>query len=476
METGTSVRCRQSGAALLLMMLVVIVAAATILVTKLSRHSGNSTEAVATQTVLATAKNALLDFAVTHPDLVPGAALQLPCPDIDDSGGMPEGESHTLDCAEPGQTVIGRLPWRTLGIPALKDAAGECLWYVVSGEYKSAAATTSSMINADTNGQLQLFQLESALMIEGTTPDTRPVAMIIAPQKAMRGQSRQAVSQPEQQCSDDFLIASFLDSDTGSGISNAIVNPGIGLDQFVKSVGQNAEMNDRILTISRGELSDLTYNRHDFQVRIDLLTQALAKCVAAYGLSNPGGPDDRRLPWPASTSLGDYREDSEYDDVVGGILSGRLADAVDGSNAETGNPVDRLITDCSQDVVPEWDVELFGLWRNWKDHFFYYVAESFSPDSAAPNVCTDCITVNGSGQYAAVILFANRRLTAIGQIRNGPPLDVDTKVQVSNYLESANASSHPYTSGTTDLQSGSADASFNDILYCIDPLLTVAAC
>jgi len=93
-----------------------------------------------------------------------------------------------------------------------------------------------------------------------------------------------------------------------------------------------------------------------------------------------------------------------------------------------------------------------------------------------PNSCTDCITVNGAGQYAAVVLFAGRRLTGIGQIRNAPPLDSDTKVQVSNYLESANSGSHPYTGGTVDLQSGPADASFNDILYCIDPLLTVAAC
>jgi len=352
METGASVRRRQSGAALLLMMLIVIVGATAILVTKLSRNAGRSIEAIATQLALATAKNALLDFAVSYPDLVPGAAMQLPCPDLDNSGVTLEGESHTLNCAGAGQSVIGRLPWRSLGIPAPKDSAGECLWYVVSGDYKSAAASTSSMINPDTNGQLQLYQLESALMIEGSTPDTRPVAMIIAPQQAMSGQNRQAISQSEQLCSDDFLIASFLDSDAGSGISNGVVTTGVGLDQFVKSVGQSTVTNDRILTISRGELADLTYKRHDFQTRIDLVTQALAKCIAAYGFANPGGPDDRRLPWPAPASLGDYREDSQYDDVVGGVLSGRLADAIDDSNAETGNPAVRLVTHCSQVAVP----------------------------------------------------------------------------------------------------------------------------
>ncbi len=119
---------------------------------------------------------------------------------------------------------------------------------------------------------------------------------------------------------------------------------------------------------------------------------------------------------------------------------------------------------------------MLALWRNWKDHFFYYVAESFSPTSPVPSNCTNCISINATGQYAAVILFANRRLTATGQVRNAPPLDPDTKFQVVNYLEGSNESSHPYTGGPLDLESRAADSTFNDILYCIDPSLAVSAC
>jgi len=143
MRIGANDKNRQSGAALLLMMLVIIVGASAILVTKLSRNAVRSTEAIATQTAMATARNALLDFALSYPDMVPGDSMQLPCPDIDNGGATLDGEAHTLNCGGPGETVIGRFPWKSLGIPAQRDGAGECLWYVVSGEYKSAAASTS---------------------------------------------------------------------------------------------------------------------------------------------------------------------------------------------------------------------------------------------------------------------------------------------------------------------------------------------
>jgi len=476
MPVDMSSRHRQSGAALLLMMLVVIVGAAAILVTKLNRNTGRAVESATTQMAMVTARNALLDFAAAYPDMLPGASMRLPCPDLDGGGITLEGEAHTLDCGTPGETVIGRLPWKSLGIPAQRDGAGACLWYVVSGEYKNAASSTSPMINPDTNGQLQLYQSESGSLIEGTTADTRPVALILAPQRAMTGQTRQASVQSGQQCSNDFSATSFLDFDSVSGVSNGIVMPGVGLDQFITSIGQDGTTNDRILTIRRDELADMIYARPDFESRMRFVTQAIARCIAAYGLSNPGGPDDRRLPWPAPTSLSDYREDAQYDDVTGGILSGRLTDLANDSNAATGNSISRLLNDCPIAVVPEWNAEMVSLWRNWKDHFFYYVAESFSPVAVVPSVCSNCISINSSGQYAAVVLFANRRLSGNGQVRNAPPLDSDTKYRVLNYLEGTNESSHPYTNGTVDLESRAADSSFNDFLYCVDPSLTVAAC
>ncbi len=476
MMTSTRSRQRQSGAALLLMMLVVIVGAAAVLVTQLNRNSVRFVQATATQVALADAKDALLSFALLYPDTHANAAIQLPCPDLDDTGSTLDGESHTFNCGATGVTMMGRLPWKTLGIAAPRDGAGECLWYAVSGEYKSAGVATSAMINPDSNGQLELYQSETGTLIEGQSPDERPVAVLVAPGAALGTQVRQAVSQPGQQCSDDFSPASFLESDSGSGISNAVLTGGVGIDQFVRAAGAQDDLNDRILSISRHELASLVYQRHDFDASIATLGDTVARCVAFYGLSNPGGPNDLRLPWPAPVTLADYRVDSQYDDVAGGVLSGRLADISADSNVATGNAIGQVLADCDPVAVPGWGPDLFAQWQQWKDHFFFYVAESFSPAAPVPSTCVNCITVNGAGQYAGVVIFANRRLNLLAQLRDAPPIDADTRNDIGNYLESVNATSHPYGSGTVDLESRPADDTFNDILFCIDTSLNVTSC
>ena len=117
-----------------------------------------------------------------------------------------------------------------------------------------------------------------------------------------------------------------------------------------------------------------------------------------------------------------------------------------------------------------------SLWRNWKDHFFYAVAESYTPVAAVPSSCATCLTVNGGGQYAAVLLFAHARLPGLGQVRNAPPTDTDTKNSPANYLEDANASNMPYTGGSVDFVSQPASATFNDLLFCVDATLNVTEC
>lgn len=80
-------------------------------------------DAAASAETLAVAVNALAGHArAQRCTLGTGAVLDhLPCPNT----GAPEGVA-AASC--PG-TVRGRLPWRTLGLPPLRDAAGECLWY-----------------------------------------------------------------------------------------------------------------------------------------------------------------------------------------------------------------------------------------------------------------------------------------------------------------------------------------------------------
>jgi hypothetical protein len=119
---------------------------------------------------------------------------------------------------------------------------------------------------------------------------------------------------------------------------------------------------------------------------------------------------------------------------------------------------------------------MLSQWRNWKDHFFYAVAADFAPSASVPSSCGTCLSVNGSGAYSAIVIFANSRIAGLSQLRNAPPTDADTRNDASNYLEGANAALFPYPGGAADFTSQSPNAAFNDILFCIDPALDVSEC
>jgi len=119
---------------------------------------------------------------------------------------------------------------------------------------------------------------------------------------------------------------------------------------------------------------------------------------------------------------------------------------------------------------------MLALWRNWKDHLLYVVAGSFQPDAAPHSSCGSCLSVNGAGSHAALVIFAGQRLAALGQVRDQPPMDADTRAVAGNYLEGRNAANFPDATGDSDYQSGAPAADFNDVLYCIDVNLGVAAC
>ena len=455
-------------------MLAIMVAATAVLVSRLSASGVRAAQLDQTQSALSEARSALIAYAAVQPDMNSGAAASLPCPDVDDSLGLPEGEAHASACGAPGTTVIGRLPWRTLGIEPPRDGSTACLWYLVSGGYKDAPGA-SEMLNPDTNGQLRLWSIEQGAVTEGRQPADRIAAMVIAPMATLPGQSRSAAA--GRQCSDGFDPRDFVDTDSVSGISNAALN-GVpdAIDTVAAAAGYRETHNDRVATITRADIAAAVLDRPDHETRMRALGRAVTACIADYARHNSGGTNDRRLPWPAPTALADYRPDAAYDDDVGPAMSGRLPDVLDDSNALTGNTIGRALTDCDPVAVPDWSPAMRSRWSTWKDHFYYIVAESHVPAAALPSTCNNCLTVNGGGQYAAVVLFGAGRLDSLGQTRDAPPMDTDTKQDVSNYLEAANATPFPYSGGGFDLVSQAASGTFNDLLFCIDDSLTVSEC
>jgi len=475
MKTSAN-RSRQKGAALLLMMLMVLVSVTAILVSRANNTEFRVRQGNQTRGVLADARQALLDYAIVQQDLFPGRSARLPCPDLDATGTTLEGEAHTTACGASGVSMLGRFPWRTLGVSALRDSGSECLWYVVSGSWKDAGVNTATMINPDSNGQFQLVSLESGNLVEGTSPDNRPVAIVFAANAPLPGQARSAGSGADQ-CDQSFAAGEFLDEDSGLGISNSLMTGSADVvDVFAVAERYAENHNDRAAVIRRADLERSITGRHDFDTAMRDLGLAVTRCVADYARKNPGGVDDRRLPFPAPVSLADYRPDSSYNDADTGTMSGRLPDIVDTSNALTGNSITGVLQACDSAAVPEWNARMLGMWRNWKDHFFYVVAESFTPGATVPSTCSSCLTVNGAGQYAAVVLFGNSRLPAIGQVRDAPPLDPDTRNDPGNYLEGSNPIFFPLPVGSADFTSQAPGNTFNDMLFCVDDALSVTEC
>ncbi|MEM7252983.1 MAG: hypothetical protein AAF493_16325 [Pseudomonadota bacterium] len=135
---------RQRGAALLAILTIALLVGTSILLGRLSARidvdpggEGRSTS------VLNEAKAALLAWSSVHspwPQVAVNVAEligpgPLFCPDLDDDG-IPE------PTCGPG-TLVGKLPWRTLGLGDVRDGAGERLWYAVSPRYRIIWGTAS---------------------------------------------------------------------------------------------------------------------------------------------------------------------------------------------------------------------------------------------------------------------------------------------------------------------------------------------
>jgi hypothetical protein len=95
-----------------------------------------------TNEALAKAKEALIAYAVSDTNR-PG---ELPCPDVNDDGLLVLGEDYGGGgvCT----SLIGRLPFRTLDLPDLRDDSGERLWYALSADFR--AGNSAVALNNDT--------------------------------------------------------------------------------------------------------------------------------------------------------------------------------------------------------------------------------------------------------------------------------------------------------------------------------------
>ncbi len=214
---------KQAGAALLILLTIVVLASGYALLKQLNKERPEILRASDTAAVLAEAKAALVGYALssTTPSNQPG---RLPCPDYDLDG-------LSDDCAENITYVaIGRLPWKTLGLPNLRDASGESLWYAPDMNFDG-----NSPINSETSANLRVV----------TNNTEQIAAVIIAPGKVTSTQSR------PQNLAAQTTPARYLEA------SNAVADINIS----VMSPTPTTEFTDQVLVISRDELMQVVERR-----------------------------------------------------------------------------------------------------------------------------------------------------------------------------------------------------------------------
>ncbi len=215
----------QRGAAFIVMIVVLVMGAATILVSSFGTATLQIERDKKTAEALAQAKEALISYAISSENVNGGTGAarpgNFPCPD----NNVPSTGYESGSCSSG---TVGRLPWRTLGVPELLDGYGEPLWYALSGNFRKV----SSRINSDTKGTLQVYDRDGTTQL--TPQGSEAVAIVFAPGTALGNQQRNSTL-------DKTTASNYLD--TANSRNNSTVNgPFIAADK-------SDSFNDRLMII-----------------------------------------------------------------------------------------------------------------------------------------------------------------------------------------------------------------------------------
>jgi len=225
----------QRGFALIAVVSLIVLISAYLLVKQLNASTTGDRRNYNAK-VLNQAKQALIGYVAQQASQSgennPG---RLPCPEAAGYYGDPAQEGIAAgSCTLP---AVGRLPWRTLGLDKLVDAAVEPLWYVVSTGWALPATTA---INSNTLGQLT---------VDGVASDA--VALIIAPGAAFTVQAAAgcaARSQTHPTAAGTLNLSNYLECE------NAFPAPPSPADANFVTTGPSGSFNDQVLRVTTADL------------------------------------------------------------------------------------------------------------------------------------------------------------------------------------------------------------------------------
>ena len=259
---------KQKGAALIIFTVIFALIATAFLISNLDAKGLKVIRDKKTAASLAQAKTALIGSVVSVINIA--SPTYLPNPDLK-LGATVEGR-QALSSGAVDISLIGKFPWRDLGVAPLKNGWNECLWYVVSGRFKNFPSTP--MFNWDTQGQITVIDGNGHVLA------SKLAALIISPGVILAGQNRQLLAADTPQCGGNYDVKNYLDSSSSANAVAGKVNyfegstnnrqaPNTNDKEFVLT--QNDFYNDQFIFITTDEIFQPLIKRSDFSLQISAL-------------------------------------------------------------------------------------------------------------------------------------------------------------------------------------------------------------
>jgi hypothetical protein len=284
---------RQRGMVVALLVALLVMGAALLVFSSRGLTTVRVERERSTNDALARAKEALVAYAVTHATR-PG---ELPCPDVNDDGKVLAGEDLVAGaCA----SLTGRLPWIDLGLPDLRDDAGERLWYSVSNDFRPGSGIA---LNSDTAYRTAPPPGNASLTLTGNTPASGLIAIVFAPGRALLRSD--SVSQ-SRGCTVGLNCDAALKCTTSPASNSPKCNPVNFLDvasaqdnadantSFV-AAPESATFNDRLLPVYSDDVMNLVERRAARE-----LAERLRDHYEAWRTAPSVGGTKGFYPWAAS--------------------------------------------------------------------------------------------------------------------------------------------------------------------------------
>jgi len=250
----------QRGQTLLILLIILVIGGSAAFYGLVSPTASTIGRDKITAAALAQAKDALIGYAASDNNR-PGS---LPCPDLLTDNpvfnNIPNDGSADQFSGSICPNYVGRLPWKTLGLPDLRDSNGERLWYAVSQEFaRNPSCGASCPLNSDTPGELT---------VTGTAPADNAIAIVFSAGSAVGSQVRNGST--NQNNVTNYLECGNEDGDT-TYVTSAV----------------NCTFNDKLLPITRNALMSVVEMRVLRTMRAALIAYAATPGNGYYPFANP---------------------------------------------------------------------------------------------------------------------------------------------------------------------------------------------